>query len=112
MSKFKVGDWVRIAVYRGFSTANDHLGKEGTITLIYPNGNCDIKVEGGVRCGPTKDLEPIPTESPGENGSWGFGGDREKSQPGPTPKTYTLTPYIKPETVTIKGVEYIMTENV
>ena len=27
-------------------------------------------------------------------------------------KTYTLTPSVHPETVTIKGVEYIMTENV
>lgn len=37
--------------------------------------------------------------------------DIELINDGPA-KTYTLTPYIKPKTVTIDGIEYIMTENV
>ena len=97
MTKFKVGDRVQILGYRDlgeFATNIGWVGVYGTVKYTM-NDNVGIYSEEG-------------------NDWWWFHCDDLKiieSSPN-TPKTYTLTPYIKPETVTIKGVEYIMTESV
>lgn len=93
MSEFKVGDRIR------------------------NNGNCNYE-DGAI--GVISDINKdgyIQTSLKLRNGKcyqyyWADTNWIELIKPTPnTPKTYTLTPYIKPETVTIKGVEYIMTEN-
>ena len=93
MSKFKVGDKVR-------NVGNLQYDKlsVGVIT--------DIGHDGSVQT----DFKSITGKWDGYY--WISDKWMELIEPGPNKsKTYTLTPYIKPETVTIKGVEYIMTEN-
>lgn len=94
MTKFKVGDRIR-----NNCNSNYEYGAIGVITDIDEDGD-------------------IQTSFKSISGNhiqyyWSYTDWMELIEPTPnTPKTYTLTPYIKPETVTIKGVEYIMTENV
>lgn len=91
MSEFKVGDKVRKVTSKHLWSFNK--GEELTVTGFSSLGNAWV--------------------SNGERKDTAYDSDLELIEPSPnTPKTYTLTPYIKPETVTIKGVEYIMTENV
>ena len=95
MSKFKVGDVVKPKFHNenGDSYRIKRIDELGNFFLDEHPKN------GFSRYDKTKD--------------WAFSEDGlELFTPAPqTPKTYTLTPYIKPETVTINGVEYIMTEN-
>ena len=92
MSKFKVGDRVLIAGPSNIGSLSSKVLGYGSVATITSHAPHDKRAEYKLNDGiwfPCSSLKPAPQ----------------------TPKTYTLTPYIKPETVTINGVEYIMTEN-
>lgn len=87
----KVGDKVRVVSVEGWQR-EDHEVDVGDIGYveIFSGRDVGVKFSGKVYCVyfEFNQLEPINK-----------------------PKRYTLTEYVKPETVTINGVEYIMTEN-
>lgn len=90
MTKFKVGDRVK-----NISNGCYELGAIGVITDIDESENIQTSFH---------------SQTGGMDGYyWAYTDWMEIIKP--SPKTYTLTPYIKPDTVTINGVEYIMTEN-
>lgn len=97
MSKFKVGQrvFVRDSTYYTFD-AECFEGSSKSVGSI-----CEVKFI---------DWNSIAVYNPYKTGWWRFK-PSDLIPAKETPKTYTLTPYIKPETVTINGVEYIMTEN-
>ena len=95
MSKFKFGDWVKPSI-------NNENGNSYCIKRIDEYDFIFLK-----------DHPKNGSSNYDETKDWAFQVNvLEPAEPAPqNPKTYTLTPYIKPETVTINGVEYIMTEN-
>ena len=69
--ELKVGDPARITGYEGFNPNCNHMGTEGVITSITPDGFCDLETgKGIIRIGRISDLEPIPSPkdpfAPGE----------------------------------------------
>lgn len=97
MSKYEVGDKVMILNDTSFSKAPNGIYKKGEIHKI-----------SGIDYHGNPWFEGDQTGEGWANIFNWF----EKITDEPTQKSYTLTPYIKPKTVTIDGIEYIMTENV